>query len=259
MKFGKIAVFGILLSMCVPSAFATRLYGSISTSGSAVVNFTGIYPNDVATNIKFANTVTSKTNVHYGQSPGGYISSDGNFGIFNSSASIYYVPGATSTNQVAGAYVTCTATITTNCRTAAGYTFPTGGTTVNGVTTLNKTLATPVELFTVSEGANTLVFYLTEVDTTTAGVNQVKTGKVITTPGVASGLTGIGYVILNGNINTKTYGDYSRIAGVTGTGTRVFSSTFTAFTPEPSSLALLGTGMFGVAGFVFRKRGKIQE
>jgi hypothetical protein len=94
----------------------------------------------------------------------------------------------------------------------------------------------PTELFSATEGGNTIQVWLTSV-------------AVDTTMGLA--LSGADYTIINGG--PQVVGTYL-LTTQTGTGV-TFSETSTAPTPtpEPSSIALFGTGMLAAAGVIRRR------
>lgn len=93
----------------------------------------------------------------------------------------------------------------------------------------------PTELFTATEGGNTIAVWLTS-----ATVN--------TSMGLA--LAGNDYTVINGG--PQVAGTYL-LTTQTGSGV-TFSETSTATpTPEPSSIALFGTGVLAAAGLVRRR------
>jgi hypothetical protein len=96
----------------------------------------------------------------------------------------------------------------------------------------------PVELFSVTEGLNTAEVFLSSASATDG------TGSLT--------LTGSDFSIINGG--AEVFGTY--ILTTQGTGTTTFSETSTAVAPtvpEPSSIALLGTGLLAAAGAVRRR------
>lgn len=106
----------------------------------------------------------------------------------------------------------------------------------------SNTVATPVLLYTVTESGVTLNLYLTSITSVVVG-SASSTGS----------FTGMGYVTLTGHSGTTAV-MFALTNSSMGAGEKSFSAELTAPTPEPNSLALLGTGVVGVAGMMFRKR-----
>lgn len=266
MKFMKFAVLAAALTI-VPSALATQIYGTFSVSGSATITGAGTYPNDYATKIAFTQPTTNVpaiTSIHYKQSPGGYItnSASDDFTAYNfgSSSAVWFTPGASDTTVD---YRNRYTTHVNAAYTIAAPSVANGGTTNTPAASAstsysNYVLAAPLQFFTISQGANTITFYLTQITSTTlplaaktsgSGQHAATTGQIL----------GIGYVMLNSDTTSITYGNFSLTNSTPGAGKQSFSATFTAVppivpTPEPGSLALLGTGAMGVAGLLSRKR-----
>jgi len=104
----------------------------------------------------------------------------------------------------------------------------------------------------------TMKFYITSVQDIT-----INSGGVV--GGSTGGFDGFGYVTFSNEFDpanpTQLFQEqveYSLDVNK-GSGSRPFTVEIDAIkpspAPEPSSLALLGTGMLGIAGFAFRKRG----
>ncbi len=104
----------------------------------------------------------------------------------------------------------------------------------------------------------TMKFYITNVQDIT-----INSGAVV--GGHTGGFDGFGYVTFSNEFDpahpTQLFQEaveYS-VDVNKGAGSRPFTveidATKPSPAPEPSSLALLGTGMLGIAGFAFRKRG----
>jgi hypothetical protein len=230
MQFGRLILIGAALAALAPVAMAdTMLSGEIDTTGTLTVK---------PTQIVFANTDQTTTDLHYLQSPGAVTATTGSLTGF-AGGSLWYVPGATSlTTNINGRYT---------------------GRSIANLTYTDPTLATPELLYQVFENGNILDIYLTHVNTPVAQGSKT----------VHAGLTGTGFATLNGGHQTN--GNFTLTENNFFGGKSPFTAEFIIpvppppppppppTIPEPSGLALLGTGMMGVAGFVFRKRGKIQD
>ncbi|MEO7028644.1 MAG: PEP-CTERM sorting domain-containing protein [Acidobacteriaceae bacterium] len=101
--------------------------------------------------------------------------------------------------------------------------------------------AHPVQLFQVTQSGKTLTFFVTNV-------NQGTLGKL----GTTGGFSGQGFVTLSGYSQTNV--QFVLTNGGPGAGEKNFTVDLIAHAPEPSGLVLLGTGVMGAAGMMFRSR-----
>lgn len=100
----------------------------------------------------------------------------------------------------------------------------------------------PFLLFTTTENGHTLNVYVNSVGAHSSGTVSTK-----------GSLTLNGYITLDGG--KKLPVTVSVLNDTVGTGAKAFTATITGnFAPEPGSLALLGTGVLGIANLVRRRR-----
>lgn len=239
MKLVRLLAIGVFSFSLAPGAFATLLHGTISTSGVGTIKATGMtFRIPGATNL-------NPGAGHFDQSKGAVVLGTTDFSIFDTTASMYYVPGASST------VVNGSGKYTGRSLANIQFTGPSA-----------PTLANPVLFEVIVQGGVTLDIYLTNIDpTVVVGVNPTLTGPPNhRVPVAGTGATGSfsaeGYAIEVGNPSSKTDGTFFLTNFGPAAGEQTFSAEFfgPAPTPEPSSLMLLGTGVLAAAGGLARRK-----
>jgi PEP-CTERM motif len=232
MKYGRLIVLGGMLAALSTPMFADTIYGTFDGSGQGTIATTGSGSHTVATGLTIGGTIgtTAGGNVR----PTGTITTDGTgvFSDFSESESFFYhfiASGSPGT---------------------AFFDFSTAGPA--GVEFLQAN-TDPTK-----GPVTTMKFYITNVQDIT-----INSGGLV--GGTTGGFDGFGYVTFSNEFDpanpTQLFQEqveYS-VDVAKGSGSKPFTVEIDAIkpspAPEPSSLALLGTGMLGVAGFAFRKRG----
>lgn len=222
MKLVRLLAIGVFSFSLAPGAFATLLHGTISTSGVGTLSATGM---------RFR--IPGATNLnpgagHFDQSKGAVVLGVADFSIFDTSATMFYVPAASSTVVNGSGKYTGRALANLKFSGAAA-----------------PALANPVLFEVISQGGVTLDIYLTGITHFTVG-SSTATGA----------FSGIGYAVEVGNPGSKTDGTFYLTDFGPGAGEQTFSAEFfgAAVAPEPSSLALLGTGVLAAAGGLARRK-----
>jgi PEP-CTERM motif len=232
MNFGKMIFLGAIFASCVPAALATPIGGELFLAGTGTIS--GPVNSLNATSITFSNYGTT---MNGNTRPRGVVDGDGTGGFSDfTDATTFFFDFLKPDPADSG---------------AGTFTFA------------SATDANPVELLQMTENGVQLKIFITNVDPgAMVGTNSVgKAGKPGFVSGTAGTFTGEGFVTLSNDFVSGNSGpleesaiNFSLTNSGTGVGLKPFSVDIEAIAPEPSTLALLGTGMVSVAGMMFRKR-----
>jgi hypothetical protein len=234
MKFCKMIILGTIFASCVPAALATQVGGELFVTGTGTILGPAQSPD--ATSITFSNYATTTGG---NSRPRGLVVGDGSGALsdFTDGDSFFY-----------------------------NFLKPTPANSTTGTGTFTFASATdsdPIELLQITENGVQLKVFITNVDDG-AMVGTANSGSFSRhnfVPGTSGTFFGEGYLTLSNDFVSGNSGpldespiDFQLSNSGVGTGLKPFSVDIIALAPEPSSFALLGSGIVSAAGMVFRKR-----